>query len=103
MLRYPAGSPLHPEALNTKQRLLRRLYVLRNQLVHGSATWNSSANRAKVRDGTAPAPVGGGTACRMARTRWLARRETPLGRRLIRALQNLPCKRGGPYVFCGPG
>ncbi|MBS0558341.1 MAG: hypothetical protein JSR27_13125 [Proteobacteria bacterium] len=28
-----------------------RLYVLRNQLVHGGATWNSSLNRAQVKDG----------------------------------------------------
>ena len=28
-----------------------RLYVLRNQLVHGGATWNSSVNRAQVKDG----------------------------------------------------
>lgn len=28
-----------------------RLYVLRNQLVHGGATWDSSANRAQVNDG----------------------------------------------------
>jgi hypothetical protein len=28
-----------------------RLYVLRNQIVHGGATWNSSVNRAQVRDG----------------------------------------------------
>jgi hypothetical protein len=28
-----------------------RLYVLRNQLVHGGATWNSSINRAQVKDG----------------------------------------------------
>jgi hypothetical protein len=27
-----------------------RLYVLRNQLMHGSATWNSSVNRNQVRD-----------------------------------------------------
>ena len=27
-----------------------RLYVLRNQLMHGSATWNSSVNRDQVRD-----------------------------------------------------
>lgn len=33
--------------------LFGRLYVLRNQLVHGGATWNSSANRAQVRDGGA--------------------------------------------------
>lgn len=30
-----------------------RLYVLRNQLLHGGATWNSSVNRNQVRDGTA--------------------------------------------------
>lgn len=28
-----------------------RLYVLRNQLVHGGATWNSRVNRAQVADG----------------------------------------------------
>ncbi len=28
-----------------------RLYVLRNQLVHGGATWNSQTNRAQVGDG----------------------------------------------------
>lgn len=28
-----------------------RLYVLRNQLVHGGATWNSQVNRQQVRDG----------------------------------------------------
>ena len=31
--------------------LFDRLYVLRNQLMHGSATWNSSVNRNQVRDG----------------------------------------------------
>ncbi len=31
--------------------LFDRLYVLRNQLLHGGATWNSSVNRAQVRDG----------------------------------------------------
>ena len=30
-----------------------RLYVVRNQLVHGGATWNSSINRAQVKDGAA--------------------------------------------------
>ena len=30
-----------------------RLYVLRNQLVHGGSTWNSGVNRAQVRDGAA--------------------------------------------------
>lgn len=28
-----------------------RLYVLRNQLVHGGSTWNSGVNRAQIRDG----------------------------------------------------
>lgn len=28
-----------------------RLYVLRNQLIHGGATWRSSVNRAQMRDG----------------------------------------------------
>ena len=33
--------------------LFDRLYVLRNQLVHGGATWNSQVNRNQVRDGGA--------------------------------------------------
>lgn len=33
--------------------LFDRLYVLRNQLVHGGATWNSSVNRPQVQDGAA--------------------------------------------------
>ena len=32
--------------------LFDRLYVLRNQLVHGGATWNSKINRKQVRNGT---------------------------------------------------
>ena len=28
-----------------------RLYVLRNQLIHGGATWKSSVNRGQIRDG----------------------------------------------------
>jgi hypothetical protein len=31
--------------------LFDRLYVLRNQLVHGGSTWNSKVNRDQVRDG----------------------------------------------------
>lgn len=31
--------------------LCSRLYVLRNQLIHGCATWNGSVNRAQVKDG----------------------------------------------------
>lgn len=30
-----------------------RLYVLRNQVMHGGSTWNSSVNRTQVRDGAA--------------------------------------------------
>ncbi len=30
-----------------------RLYVLRNQIVHGGSTWNSAVNRDQVRDGAA--------------------------------------------------
>ncbi len=30
-----------------------RLYVLRNQIVHGGATWNSGVNRSQVGDGAA--------------------------------------------------
>lgn len=33
--------------------VLDRLYVLRNQLVHGGATWNSAVNRGQLRDGCA--------------------------------------------------
>ena len=33
--------------------VLVRLYTLRNQLMHGGATWNSSVNRAQLRDGRA--------------------------------------------------
>ena len=32
-------------------RLFERLYTLRNQLMHGGATWRGSVNRAQVRDG----------------------------------------------------
>jgi hypothetical protein len=31
--------------------LFDRLYVLRNQLIHGGATWNSKVNRSQVQDG----------------------------------------------------
>lgn len=33
--------------------VLSRLYTLRNQLIHGGATWQSSANRDQIRDGVA--------------------------------------------------
>lgn len=40
--------------MNTKKMLaivFERLYVLRNQIVHGGATWNSAVNRRQVTDG----------------------------------------------------
>jgi hypothetical protein len=39
---------------NTKRVLAEifdRLYTLRNQIVHGGATWNSDVNRGQIRDG----------------------------------------------------
>ena len=33
------------------QILFSRLYVLRNQLIHGNATWNGQLNRQQVNDG----------------------------------------------------
>ena len=39
------------DALTVLTILFDRLYVLRNQLVHGGATWNGSVNRSQVRDG----------------------------------------------------
>ena len=33
--------------------VLARLYTLRNQLMHGGATWHGSVNRDQIRDGTA--------------------------------------------------
>ena len=31
--------------------LFNRLYILRNQLVHGGATWKGKVNRSQVQDG----------------------------------------------------
>ena len=38
------------DAANVLAIVLRRTYVLRNQLVHGGATWNSQINRPQVKD-----------------------------------------------------
>jgi hypothetical protein len=41
---------------NTEQLItliLQRLYTLRNQIMHGGATWNSTANRSQLRDAVA--------------------------------------------------
>jgi hypothetical protein len=40
--------------MNTKKvvaTVFDRLYVLRNQIVHGGSTWNSAVNRSQVEDG----------------------------------------------------
>jgi len=37
-------------SLNVLVIVFGRIYVLRNQVMHGGATWNSSANRSQVRD-----------------------------------------------------
>ena len=37
--------------MRTLSFVFDRLYVLRNQLVHGGSTWNSAVNRDQVRDG----------------------------------------------------
>ena len=39
------------DTLGVLSTLFDRLYVLRNQLIHGGATWRSSVNRDQVRDG----------------------------------------------------
>lgn len=39
------------DALKALTVVLDRLYVLRNQLMHGGATWNSAQNRSQVNDG----------------------------------------------------
>lgn len=56
---FEAAKKLSMRAILEKQTdvllsiVLDRLYVLRNQIVHGGATWNSSANRAQINDGNA--------------------------------------------------
>jgi len=43
----------HDDTKTILSILFDRLYVLRNQLVHGGATWNSQVNRNQMRDGCA--------------------------------------------------
>ena len=40
------------DSLKLLEKLFDRLYVLRNQLVHGGASWGSRVNRGQLRDGT---------------------------------------------------
>ena len=44
---------MHRETALVLAIVFDRLYVLRNQIVHGGATWNSSVNRQQVKDGAA--------------------------------------------------
>ncbi|MDO6610511.1 HEPN domain-containing protein [Shewanella sp. 1_MG-2023] len=59
VLRFSNAKASANVALSTKRTdqlntiILQRLYTLRNQLIHGGATWNSSANRDQIRDGVA--------------------------------------------------
>ncbi|MCC4832813.1 hypothetical protein LMH66_09230 [Shewanella sp. 10N.7] len=59
VLRFSNAKASANMALSTKRTdqlntiILQRLYTLRNQLIHGGATWNSSANRDQIRDGVA--------------------------------------------------
>lgn len=48
---YALKSMLSGDTATVLAIVFDRLYVLRNQLVHGGATWNSSLNRAQLRDG----------------------------------------------------
>lgn len=48
-IRYALREHNTPKILSI---LFDRLYVLRNQLIHGGATWNSETNRRQVADGT---------------------------------------------------
>lgn len=56
---FEAGKQVALKALMAKDTatvlsiVFDRLYVLRNQLVYGGATWNSKVNRQQVRDGAA--------------------------------------------------
>lgn len=57
--RYAAARRRFHRALKERDTVLilsmlfDRLYVLRNQMMHGGATWNSSVNRDQLRDGAA--------------------------------------------------
>ena len=45
------GLSTRTDTLVILNNLFDRLYVLRNQLMHGGATWQGSVNRAQVGDG----------------------------------------------------
>ncbi len=43
----------HQDRAQLLSLIVRRIYTLRNQILHGGATWQSSANRDPLRDCTA--------------------------------------------------
>lgn len=49
-IRKAYGALHHGDVYTYLRLVLSRLYVLRNQIIHGSATWKSSANREQVQD-----------------------------------------------------
>jgi hypothetical protein len=51
--RITADALVQTNTLRILIMLFDRLYVLRNQLVHGGATWNGTVNRSQVTDGAA--------------------------------------------------
>ena len=51
--RITADALVQTNTLRILKTLFDRLYVLRNQLVHGGATWNGTVNRSQVTEGAA--------------------------------------------------
>jgi len=51
--RFVAAAMVQRDTPKILSAVFDRLYVLRNQLIHGGATWNSGTNREQVRDGAA--------------------------------------------------
>ncbi|PRH81308.1 HEPN domain-containing protein [Arenimonas caeni] len=49
--RAALGALMEKDTTKVLSIVFDRLYVLRNQLVHGGATWNSGINRQQVKDG----------------------------------------------------
>jgi hypothetical protein len=49
-VRKAHGYVKHRDAVKYLRLVLSRLYVLRNQIMHGSATWRSETNRKQVQD-----------------------------------------------------
>lgn len=45
------ANDVHNEVADVLVIIFSRLFTLRNQLVHGGATWNGAVNRDQIRDG----------------------------------------------------